>query len=344
MTLSGELDLAFGISPALVVKDVTFANASWGSLPQMVEIERLQAQIRLLPLLFKDLEIVQIGLSGVKVLLETGADARNNWDFLAKRKSANSAGAFMPPEIGVDQVSIKNLQLTFHRHQTVSKTQFTLSSLSMSRQEDENDLTLKLHADYNGQPVALKGTIGSIHQLLKHERFPVQLSGKFSNAAFIIDGAVDDILNLKDIDLKAHASGTDLAALRLHADLENTKKRLTRSSAQEVAAQKEALLRDLLPVADGLDLALMHRPDKKDDRGVLQGIEMVRDMLNKFFNKHDVKAIDAWGKPFDPRLHEAIGVLSHPKFPPYTVVKVEQKGYLYGDKLLRPAQVVVTPQ
>jgi len=166
LTLSGELDLAFGFSPALVVKDVTFANASWGSLPQMVEIERLQAQIRLLPLLFKDLEIVQIGFSGVKVLLETGADARNNWDFLAKRKSANSAGAFMPPEIGVDQVSIKNLQLTFHRHQTVSKTQFTLSSLSMSRQEDENDLTLKLHADYNGQPVTLKGTIGSIHQLL----------------------------------------------------------------------------------------------------------------------------------------------------------------------------------
>ena len=131
--------------------------------------------------------------------------------------------------------------------------------------------------------------------------------------------------------------------LRLHADLENTKKRLARSSTQEVEAQKEALLRDLLPVADGLDLALMHTPDKSDNRGILQGIEMVRDILNKFFINHDVKAIDAWGKPFDPRLHQAIGVMRHPKFPPNTVVKVEQKGYLYGDKLLRPAQVVVTP-
>jgi molecular chaperone GrpE len=131
--------------------------------------------------------------------------------------------------------------------------------------------------------------------------------------------------------------------LRLHADLENTKKRLARSSAQEVEAQKEALLRDLLPVADGLDLALMHTQDKSDNRGILQGIEMVRDILNKFFINHDVKAIDAWGKPFDPRLHQAIGVMRHPKFPPNTVVKVEQKGYLYGDKLLRPAQVVVTP-
>jgi molecular chaperone GrpE len=132
--------------------------------------------------------------------------------------------------------------------------------------------------------------------------------------------------------------------LRLHADVENTKKRLARSSAQEVEAQKEALLRELLPVADGLDLALMHTPDQKDNRGILQGIEMVQNILNKFFADQKVKVIDAWGKPFDPRLHEAIGVMSHPKFPPNTVVKVEQKGYLYGVKLLRPAQVVVTPK
>jgi molecular chaperone GrpE len=131
--------------------------------------------------------------------------------------------------------------------------------------------------------------------------------------------------------------------VRLFADLENTKKRLARSSAQEVEAEKEALLRDVLPVADGLDLALMQPQQEDDNRSILQGIELVRNILNKFFIKYDVKAIDAWGKPFDPRLHEAIGVIRHPKFPPNTVVRVEQKGYLYRDKLLRPAQVLVTP-
>ena len=130
---------------------------------------------------------------------------------------------------------------------------------------------------------------------------------------------------------------------RLFADLDNTKKRLARTSAQEVEAQKEALLRELLPVADGLDLALLHTSEKHDNRDILQGIELVRNILYKFFAKYDVKAIDAWGKPFDPRLHEAIGVVPHPKFPPNTVVKVEQKGCLHGDKLLRPSQVVVTP-
>jgi molecular chaperone GrpE len=131
--------------------------------------------------------------------------------------------------------------------------------------------------------------------------------------------------------------------VRLFADLENTKKRLARSSAQEVEAEKEALLRDVLPVADGLDLAIMHTSREEDSRDFLQGIELVRNILNKFFIKYEVKAIDAWGKPFDPRLHEAIGVVRQPKIPPNTVVRVEQKGYLYRDKLLRPAQVLVTP-
>jgi molecular chaperone GrpE len=132
--------------------------------------------------------------------------------------------------------------------------------------------------------------------------------------------------------------------LRLYADVENTKKRLARSSAQEVEAQKEALLRDMLPVADALDLALMHASEKEDNRSILQGIELIRNILNKFFSKYDVKVIDSWGEPFDPRVHEALGVERESKLPPNTVVRVERKGYLYGDKLLRPAQVVVTPR
>lgn len=131
--------------------------------------------------------------------------------------------------------------------------------------------------------------------------------------------------------------------VRLCADLENTKKRLARSSAQEVNAEKEALLRDMLSVADGLDLAIMHTSREEDSRDFLQGIELIRNILNKFFIKYEVNAIDAWGKPFDPSLHEAIGVMRHPRFPPNTVVRVEQKGYLYRDKLLRAAQVLVTP-
>ena len=130
---------------------------------------------------------------------------------------------------------------------------------------------------------------------------------------------------------------------RLFADLENTKKRLARSAAREVESEKEALLQDVLPVADGLDLALMHVSGKQDNRDLLQGIEMIRNLVDKFFAKYEVTAIDALGKPFDPRLHQAIGLTRHPGYPPNTVATVEQRGYLYRDRLLRPAQVLVTP-
>ena len=129
--------------------------------------------------------------------------------------------------------------------------------------------------------------------------------------------------------------------LHLLADLENIKKRLTRTAAQDVESEKEKLLRDVLPVADGLDLALLHVSSDEDNRDVLQGVELIRKLLIKFLIQYEVKPIEAWGKPFDPNLHEAIGMVQHSRAAPNSVVRVEQKGYLYRDKLLRPAQVVV---
>lgn len=81
-------------------------------------------------------------------------------------------------------------------------------------------------------------------------------------------------------------------------------------------------------MADGLDLAIIHISRDADSRNFLHGIEMIRNILEKFYAKYKVKVIDAWGKPFDPSIHEAIGIMQHPEFPPKTVVKVQQKGYL----------------
>jgi uncharacterized protein involved in outer membrane biogenesis len=219
LNLSGEVNLDFGFSPELVVTDVTFANAPWGSQPQMIKVEKLQSQARLLPLLFRDVQLKRIGLVGVDVLLETDPNGQSNWDFLTADRSGKSAEVFKPTGIDVDKIRIENLRFIFRKGETGSETRFTLSSLNVARQGDDDALKLNLQADYNRQPVTLNGTTGSIHQLLTHERFPVQLSGKFSNAAVKIEGAIDDVLNLQGFDLKAHASGTDLAKLEFDKNI-----------------------------------------------------------------------------------------------------------------------------
>lgn len=129
--------------------------------------------------------------------------------------------------------------------------------------------------------------------------------------------------------------------LRLLADLENTKKRLARTSAQEIEAKIEALLRDILQVADGLDLALLHTSHEEDSRNILQGIEMNRSFLGKIFSKYDVEEMETLSQPFDPSLHESIGMVRYPSVAPNTIVRVEQKGYLISGELLRPAKVLI---
>jgi uncharacterized protein involved in outer membrane biogenesis len=213
LSLGGDVNFKFGFAPALVVTDVALANVSWGSQPQMVEIEKLQAEVRLLPLLFKDLDIEYIRLVGVKVLLEKGPDSQGNWDFPAGSNSAGSIEAFNPKALEVDQVSIENLHLTFRGNRAGSPAQFTLASLEMIRQENEDALTLDLKSGFNGQPLTLSGKTGRIHDVFGHRRFPLQLSGKLADAAVRISGAIDDVLTLQGIDVEARLSGNNFATL-----------------------------------------------------------------------------------------------------------------------------------
>ena len=70
---------------------------------------------------------------------------------------------------------------------------------------------------------------------------------------------------------------------------------------------------------------------------------MTRHSFLSILAQYEVHPIDAAEKPFDPELHEAVGTVNDPVFPPGTVVNVEQEGYTYHDKLLRPARVLITP-
>ena len=95
LNLAGELNLAIGFSPALVVTDIAFANAPWGSRPQMVTVDKLQVQIRFLPLLQRKVKVKNISLAGVEVLLETDPKGKGNWDLIAENRKGKSAGAFL---------------------------------------------------------------------------------------------------------------------------------------------------------------------------------------------------------------------------------------------------------
>jgi molecular chaperone GrpE len=75
---------------------------------------------------------------------------------------------------------------------------------------------------------------------------------------------------------------------------------------------------------------------------LLQGLELVQRDLESVLSKHGVTEVEALGQPFDPSVHEALAQLPDASVPANTVVQVFQRGFRLRDRLLRPAQVVVS--
>ncbi|MBC7260091.1 MAG: nucleotide exchange factor GrpE [Chloroflexi bacterium] len=129
-------------------------------------------------------------------------------------------------------------------------------------------------------------------------------------------------------------------ALRLQAEMENFRKRQQRLAQEQIASDRERMLRGVLPVADNLERALAHS-DARD--GLRQGVALTRDLLMQWLRQQGVEPLDPTGKPFDPTWHEAVGTVPSADYgvEPQTVVAVSEVGYRLNDRLLRPAKVIV---
>jgi molecular chaperone GrpE len=122
------------------------------------------------------------------------------------------------------------------------------------------------------------------------------------------------------------------------ADFDNYKKRMQRDFDSLVSSRRRMLLERFLPVLDNLERALQSKADGETLRG---GIEQTLRGFEALLAGEGVKAVDVKGKPFDPRVAEAIGTSTSSDEADDTVVAVAEKGYTLGDELLRPAKVIV---
>ena len=130
-------------------------------------------------------------------------------------------------------------------------------------------------------------------------------------------------------------------ALRLQAEIENFRKRQQRLAEERILADRERLLRAFLDVADNLERAL--DADTASVGSLRQGVDLTHQTLMRLLNHEGVEPVLALGQPFDPAWHEAVSTVSHAQAgaEPNTIVEVGQNGYRLGDRLLRPARVIV---
>ena len=126
---------------------------------------------------------------------------------------------------------------------------------------------------------------------------------------------------------------------RLAADFDNYRKRALRDQEALVARAHERLVKELLPILDDLERAL-DAADVHDEATVVEGVRLVQRALLASLEREGLAEIEADGA-FDPHVHEALLTQSGEGAEPGSVLQVVQKGYRLGDKVLRPARVVV---
>lgn len=131
-------------------------------------------------------------------------------------------------------------------------------------------------------------------------------------------------------------------SLRAQAELENYRRRARRELEDERRYANVPLLRDLLPVLDNIQRAIAAAEKNPDSSALLDGIRMVAQGLGQVLGRHHCERIEALGQPFDPAVHEAIAQAPSAAHPTHTVINVAHEGYKIHDRVIRPAQVVVS--
>lgn len=122
---------------------------------------------------------------------------------------------------------------------------------------------------------------------------------------------------------------------RALADLENYRKRSARETERRVAEARATLLRDWLEALDSVERALRMTPED-------EGLQAVLAQMEAILHRQGVTRLGAAGERFDPERHEAIGTRAADGVPDRTIVEVARSGFAVGERVLRPAQVVVS--
>lgn len=153
-------------------------------------------------------------------------------------------------------------------------------------------------------------------------------------------------VTITDIELEQLKEETDQFKhkyLHLLADSENARKRLQKERQELIQYAIRNLILDFLHPIDHMENALKFTEEASEEvKHWATGFQMILNQFRDVLANHGVKPIDAYEKEFDPHLHEAIEMISTTEHPPGIVVEESVRGYVHGDKTLRPSRVKVS--
>jgi molecular chaperone GrpE len=170
---------------------------------------------------------------------------------------------------------------------------------------------------------------------------------KQKNSSDLEDQSHDEEQKDKRIEAKlneAYGKQDDLQNkyLRVHADLENLKKRAIKEREDAVQRTRSQLISDLLPIIDAFQMGLTEATKHEGATEIVEGFAMAMKQMHSTLDSYGLIVLEPEKDEFDPKFHEAINYEVNNDLEEGTVVKTIRCGYRLGDKLLRPASVILS--
>ncbi len=218
-SLNGEFDLNISMTPSVLITKLSFANASWASQPEMLTVERVEAEIELLPLIRGDIHIPHFHLQGVKTIVETDSRGTSNWVLTepdaehVDTPRADKGAGFKLPWVGDMQIS--KVELVYQDGQSGQTVSAKLDHATIGSTDPNSPLVLYVIGSVDNKPVEINGQL-ILPMDLKGDSVdvPIELHARALGVKVDATGRLTGDIAAPAIDLAVKANAASLKQLR----------------------------------------------------------------------------------------------------------------------------------
>ena len=284
LQLEGDVSISWSLIPTLSVEKAIFSNASWGTEPEMVSLDKFEVRLALYPLLQRHIQVTKVLLHSPHILVETNKKGVGNWVFdieatpeLEEIEQNDNEESDIQSVI-VNELDITEAKIDYIDGVTGEKKQFLIEHLSIDVADLETPIDLLLKAVVDDIPVAVEGEMGGVKALMDNANMSLDLKADAGGIGLELDGNIAQPLYGKGAVLKLAVNSTDATLSKLSGETLPVFGNVTIEGDVKSDEVTDKITLDLLTAIDGLDLVLKGHITKPEEvKGVALDIDLKTD-------------------------------------------------------------------
>ena len=181
LVIRGGIDFKLSLEPELLIDDVSLSNSAWGKSAQMVTAKRVEAQVKLLPLLQRHFEIVRFKLIDPVISLETDSAGKGNWEFSGAGGTDAAAPAGGINAFAIGDLAIDHGIASYRDGESGKTTNIVIDELSLHSRDAQSPVSARFRGTVGDIAIAMEGDLGPLQALAqRHLPYPVSLKGQIN--------------------------------------------------------------------------------------------------------------------------------------------------------------------